>query len=163
MKEILKPAAKKSGGRPRVGATPVMVRIPPEQLKRLDQWISSHKGEDISRPEAIRWLLQAALIGSVGLSEQIARQEQKLARKIPAKVSPERGMAIMRKGLAEVVHRKLVAKQEPRGRKSAADPGTERRPDQATGKKGGDVQDTRLTRRALVANLHPNKPQRRRP
>jgi hypothetical protein len=163
VKKITKPATKKSGGRPRVNATPVMVRIPPEELKRLDKWISSHKGEDISRPEAIRRLLQTALVGSVGLSEQIARQEQKLARKIPAIVSPERGMAIMRKGLAEVVHRKLVAKQKTAGRKSAADPGIERRPDQATGKKGGDVQAALLTRRALVANLDPNKPRRRKP
>jgi hypothetical protein len=161
MKDMANPATKKSGGRPRVDATPVMVRIPPEQLKRLDRWISSHKGEDMSRPEAIRRLLQTVLVGSVGLNEQIARQEQKLARKIPAKVSPERGMAIMRKGLAEVAHRKLVAKQETGGRKSAADPGTERRPDQATGKKGGDVQNAKLMRRALVAAVDPTKPSRR--
>jgi Arc/MetJ-type ribon-helix-helix transcriptional regulator len=163
MREMTKPATKKSGGRPRVDATPVMVRIPPEQLKRLDKWISSHKGEDVSRPEAIRRILQTALAGSVGLHEQIAAQEQKLARKIPAKVSLERGMAIMGKGLAEVVHGKLVTKQETGGRKSAADPETERRPDQATGKKGGDVQNAKLTRRALVANLDPYLPRRRKP
>lgn len=46
-------------GRPRTGATPVMVRLDPEQLRRLDDWIEEDGGR-FSRPEAIRRLLEHA-------------------------------------------------------------------------------------------------------
>jgi hypothetical protein len=48
---------KKRIGRPPVGAVPVMVRIPPSLLKTLDKW----KAREMSRPEAIRHLIEFAL------------------------------------------------------------------------------------------------------
>ena len=41
-------------GRPRVDATPVTVRIPPDQLAPLDAWIADQPDPKPSRPEAIR-------------------------------------------------------------------------------------------------------------
>jgi hypothetical protein len=52
--------AKKKIGRPRVDATPVNTRFPPEELRALDAWISRQTGE-FSRPEAIRRLVEQAL------------------------------------------------------------------------------------------------------
>jgi hypothetical protein len=47
-------------GRPRVDSTFVGVRLPPEQLKTLDNW--RREQEDIpTRPEAIRRLIEQAL------------------------------------------------------------------------------------------------------
>lgn len=50
----------KSRGRPRTNATPVMVRLAPEQLAALDAWIAQ-LGKPVSRPEAIRAILAAGL------------------------------------------------------------------------------------------------------
>jgi hypothetical protein len=47
-------------GRPRVGAIPVLVRIPPAEMLPIDDWISEYKGS-ISRPEAIRRLVEFGL------------------------------------------------------------------------------------------------------
>lgn len=48
---------KRGRGRPRTDATPVMVRLQPDQLAQLDDWIE-HQGEPRpSRPEAIRLIL----------------------------------------------------------------------------------------------------------
>jgi hypothetical protein len=47
-------------GRPTVGATPVTVRIPPDQLAELDAWIAGQPDEP-SRPEAARRLIAQAL------------------------------------------------------------------------------------------------------
>lgn len=48
---------KGKGGRPRVDATPVTVRIPPDQLAPLDAWIADQPDPKPSRPEAIRHAL----------------------------------------------------------------------------------------------------------
>ncbi|ACL57278.1 hypothetical protein [Methylobacterium nodulans] len=45
---------KSKGGRPRVDATPVTVRVPPAMLSPLDTWIADHPDPKPSRPEAIR-------------------------------------------------------------------------------------------------------------
>jgi len=50
-------------GRPRVGATPVTVRVPPEQLASLDAWIAAQPESRPSRPEAIRLALRDWLTG----------------------------------------------------------------------------------------------------
>lgn len=47
-------------GRPAVNAVPVTVRIPPEQLARLDEWIAV-QGDAPSRPEAIRRIIEKVL------------------------------------------------------------------------------------------------------
>lgn len=53
-------ARKSSRGRPRIDATPVNVRLPPEQLAPLDAWIAAQPDPKPSRPEAIRKLLDGA-------------------------------------------------------------------------------------------------------
>jgi hypothetical protein len=132
------------------------VRAQNDFLEMLDEWIGNQPSPKPTRPEGVRRL---ALIGihavqsAPSLDQRIARQEQKLARKIPAKTSPEKGMAVLRKGLAEVEHRKLVEKKkkvDTSGKMRAAEPDFESRPKQAQGKQGSDVQDAKLTRRARV-------------
>ena len=45
---------KDRGGRPRINATPITVRVPPLQLAQLDAWIAGQPDPKPSRPEAIR-------------------------------------------------------------------------------------------------------------
>jgi Arc/MetJ-type ribon-helix-helix transcriptional regulator len=52
---------KRGRGRPKVGAEPITVRMPPEQLAALDKWIEGQEEPRPSRPEAIRQLLDKAL------------------------------------------------------------------------------------------------------
>jgi len=47
-------------GRPRVDATPVNTRFPPDELADLDAWIARQE-EEISRPEAVRRLVKEGL------------------------------------------------------------------------------------------------------
>ncbi len=51
---------KNKGGRPRVDATPITVRMPPKQLQRLDEWRAA-QAEEPSRPEALRRLAMSKL------------------------------------------------------------------------------------------------------
>jgi hypothetical protein len=53
---------KKGPGRPRVDSEAVMVRMPAEMLKALDHHIKKSR-ESISRPEAIRRLVELGLRG----------------------------------------------------------------------------------------------------
>ena len=48
-------------GRPRVDATPVMVRMPPAKLAAVDLWIREKPRPKPSRPEAIRHLVELGL------------------------------------------------------------------------------------------------------
>ncbi len=51
---------KKPTGRPATGVgTPVLVRLQPDQLAKLDAWIAAQPAP-FSRPEAVRRLLQLA-------------------------------------------------------------------------------------------------------
>jgi hypothetical protein len=43
-----------------VDATPVLVRLPPANIEKLDKWIGK-QSEPLSRPEAIRRLVERAL------------------------------------------------------------------------------------------------------
>lgn len=52
--------AKRRPGRRKIDATPVLVRIHPQQLAALDAWIDQCEPRP-SRPEAIRTLLKGAL------------------------------------------------------------------------------------------------------
>ena len=52
---------KGKGGRPRVDATPITVRMPPSQLAPLDAWIADQPDPKPSRPEAVRQLVAKAL------------------------------------------------------------------------------------------------------
>jgi len=51
---------KNKGGRPRVNAVPVMVRLPPEKLEKVDNWREGQEGRP-GRPEAIRRLIDRGL------------------------------------------------------------------------------------------------------
>ena len=51
---------KSKGGRPKVNATALTVRIPPEQLARLDKWAEAQPDKP-SRPEAVRRLVEAGI------------------------------------------------------------------------------------------------------
>lgn len=48
-------------GRPKVGATPVTVRIPPDVLAMLDEF-ASQEPDTPSRPEALRRILRDWLV-----------------------------------------------------------------------------------------------------
>jgi Arc/MetJ-type ribon-helix-helix transcriptional regulator len=52
---------KRGRGRPRIDATPIQVRIPPELLKAFDQWMADSRTPYASRPDAIRAILAAHL------------------------------------------------------------------------------------------------------
>jgi hypothetical protein len=60
MPKSLSSARKSLRGRPRVDATPVNTRFPPDELEALDVWISK-QDEELSRPEAVRRLVKVAL------------------------------------------------------------------------------------------------------
>lgn len=72
---------KRGRGRPRTDATPITLRLPPEQLEALDAFIQS-SGGNVSRPEALRRLLSAvSTIPGVGdhaseVADQVALVEQ---------------------------------------------------------------------------------------
>jgi len=53
-------SAKKSRGRPRVGAIPCNVRLLPEQAAALDAWRAKQPDKP-TRPEAIRRLVEMGL------------------------------------------------------------------------------------------------------
>jgi hypothetical protein len=67
---------KRGRGRPRVGATPVLVALPPDQLAALDGWIKRRKVE-VTRPEAIRQLISQAL--------QLAETQGTAATSVPSR------------------------------------------------------------------------------
>lgn len=50
----------KGRGRPATGATPVMVRLLPDQVAKLDDWRKA-QADTPTRPEAIRRLVEKAL------------------------------------------------------------------------------------------------------
>ena len=56
------PDIQKKRGRPAVGSTGVLVKLPPEDLELLDAWIAAH--EPMSRPEAMRRILKLVATGA---------------------------------------------------------------------------------------------------
>jgi len=49
-------------GRPSTGAVSIHLRIEPDQLASLDAWIK-HQPDELSRPEAVRRLMEIGLKG----------------------------------------------------------------------------------------------------
>lgn len=89
--------------------------MPPKQLAVLDHWIATQPEPRPTRPEAIRRLLADALEGQQPVSttdQKIARAKRKIADN-PAKKepSPAKGMAMLRRGLAETKLRSLKARK----------------------------------------------------
>jgi hypothetical protein len=60
-RSIVSNIRKKTIGRPRVDAVPVLVRIPPDELAVIDGWIKGKQSPKPSRPEAIRRLVELGL------------------------------------------------------------------------------------------------------
>jgi hypothetical protein len=54
---------RKSRGRPSTGASSVHLRVLPEQFSAIDAWITKQKEPDLTRPEAIRRLVEIGLKG----------------------------------------------------------------------------------------------------
>jgi hypothetical protein len=52
---------RKSRGRPSTGAESVHLRVLPNQSAAIDAWIARQKEPEISRPEAIRRLVELGL------------------------------------------------------------------------------------------------------
>lgn len=52
---------KKPRGRPPTGAESVHLRVLPDQFAAIDAWIIKQKEPDLSRPEAIRRLVEIGL------------------------------------------------------------------------------------------------------
>lgn len=54
-------------GRPKVGSTPLMVKVPPDLLNGIDRWIAEdgamNGDAEMTRPEAVRRLATQALQG----------------------------------------------------------------------------------------------------
>src|SRR6478672_5142387 len=63
MKRSISKTRKSGRGRPFVGATPIQVRMPPDELANLDNWISKQRTQQ-TRPEAIRRLVEQAIAHS---------------------------------------------------------------------------------------------------
>jgi len=77
---------RKSRGRPATGkGTLIGVRLQPDQLQRLDDWIEEDGGR-FSRPEAIRKLLDHAW-GRTVASRGVKALEQRLPELPPKKAS----------------------------------------------------------------------------
>jgi hypothetical protein len=95
---------KNKGGRPRVDARAIGLRLPPDQLDALDAWIAKLSDPKLTRPEAIRRLLQQALAvpQQHSIEDKIALAEKIIEKtEIPEKRSPDRGLAMLKKGKAE--------------------------------------------------------------
>jgi hypothetical protein len=56
---------RKKMGRPSTGAESVHLRVLPDQSAAIDAWISKQKEADLSRPEAIRRLVEIGLKAKV--------------------------------------------------------------------------------------------------
>lgn len=55
---------RKSRGRPRIDATQIGLRLPPDNLAAVDAWIATQCEQNLSRPEAIRRLVEIGLAGA---------------------------------------------------------------------------------------------------
>jgi len=52
---------RKTRGRPSTGAASVHLRVLPDQFAAIDTWIAKQKEPDLTRPEAIRRLVELGL------------------------------------------------------------------------------------------------------
>ena len=63
----------KKRGRPRVECLPLTVRFSPEQLALLDDWIARY-GHDLSRPEAVRLLVERTMSSRKGFAKLTSKE-----------------------------------------------------------------------------------------
>jgi hypothetical protein len=97
----------KKRGRPKTTGrgTALIVRMHEPAIAEIDAWIASQSDAALSRPEAIRQLVQRGLDASKqapNSAETIAKAKRVAARPVPEKPSPARGEALLKKGLADL-------------------------------------------------------------
>ena len=63
----------KRRGRPRIDPTSIHLTLAPDQLAKLDEWISQ-RSVKLSRPEAVRRLVEQALAGGKGGNNSFGKQ-----------------------------------------------------------------------------------------
>jgi hypothetical protein len=61
MEQASEDIKKSTRGRPRSDTSPVMVRVTAEELSKIDAWIAGAGPPYVTRPEAIRRLVEKAL------------------------------------------------------------------------------------------------------
>jgi hypothetical protein len=93
-------------------------------MEALDAWIAFQTDPKPSRPEAIRELMRRGLLASGmkapepcpprTLDERIDRAKKRISKPVPKEPSPERGLALLRKGKA---HAALAGFSAKAGRK----------------------------------------------
>jgi hypothetical protein len=75
---------KRRVGRPAVGAILIGVRVPPAGVAELDAWIKKN-APGLSRPGAIRRLVEMALAGAISRSPRYSEQTAAKARELAAR------------------------------------------------------------------------------
>ncbi len=93
------------------------VRLLPHLQAAMDAWIAARPDPKPTRPEAIRHMIALAtglpLEATPTIDEKIAETKLKLSKvEVPKKPSPEKGMALLRKGYGENKLRALKAKKK---------------------------------------------------
>ncbi|MFT9364824.1 MAG: CopG family transcriptional regulator [Gluconobacter sp.] len=61
MTDAIEDIKKSTRGRPKADTRPIMVRVTLGEMESLDEWIASNGPPYVSRPEAIRRLIQKGL------------------------------------------------------------------------------------------------------
>ena len=83
---------KRAAGRPATNPTSIHLTLTPEPLAEVDQWIERQKEPDLSRPEAIRQLIEIGLradrqsIQDLNEAKSHADKAKKLAAELGLKV-----------------------------------------------------------------------------
>ena len=79
MKSISNIGKKRGRGRPATDATPVLVRLQPDRLAAIDAWIAK-QDVPMTRPEAIRAMLDAVLVIAANPAEKKSRKPGRASR-----------------------------------------------------------------------------------
>lgn len=90
MKAISNIGKKRGRGRPATGATPVLVRIPPETLKAVDGWIQK-QSEPQTRPQGILGLVELGLTVSLAKPTQAPQARADRAKELAAQAIDKMG------------------------------------------------------------------------
>lgn len=67
-------SAKRGVGRPRLGAKPIFVKMPPADLAALDAWIKAQNDPKLTRPAALRRLAAIAMAAPSGRARAKPKQ-----------------------------------------------------------------------------------------
>jgi Arc/MetJ-type ribon-helix-helix transcriptional regulator len=114
-------------GRPRTVSAEITtgLRLPRLLSESIDSWIAAQPGSRVTRSEGIRELIRLGL-KTCGVDvpetrpvrttdERIARAKKRASKPAPAgPASPEKGLAMLKRGTAEAALAGLKAKRKPR-------------------------------------------------